>query len=79
MKPCAYCGDEALFGRLDGSGPAACAPCGGLLVSGVEPDSQAHAAARPHVCPYCQKRTTGLSSCGREACLDKAQSSGANN
>lgn len=78
-KTCAYCGDEAVFGRLDGEGRVACPPCVGLLAVEIEPDSPRHAELRPYFCAFCNKRTAGEFSCGRGSCIEQANAGGGTN
>ena len=70
---CAYCGDRALYGRLDGAGYPFCGLCVGLATTSVEPESPKHHALRPYLCGVCGKRTSSPYACARESCVVASQ------
>lgn len=69
QNDCDYCGDAAIYGRLDGAGFKFCNLCVGLATTNVEPGSKQHHALRPYLCGVCGKRTSSPIACARESCV----------
>lgn len=72
MTLCAYCGDPAKFGRLDGTGHPFCDVCVGIGVADpvIEPGSTRHRCLRPYTCAICKKWTASPVACARPACIE---------
>ena len=75
-KKCGYCGDAAIFTRIDGSTPDACMVCVVLSAQGITPLSAQHRIYRPNDCPFCGNWTAGTYSCARPACVVQAEERG---